>query len=187
MIKQKTLILNYVIIILLIIMFNFISMQIANALSIPFFLDTWATALGTMVAGLWVGIIGGILYNAFMALSGIWEIQSILFALCSIWVAIGTYWFYKKKWIDPAKPIKLIAAGFFIGIINAIIVIAILSYLGKVSYDPALETYASMLKITGSPFCAMVIEKMITEMSDKLISVFLAALVLEHIPKKFRK
>ncbi|MCF7861037.1 hypothetical protein K9M79_02235 [Candidatus Woesearchaeota archaeon] len=177
----------FIVMIPLIVILNYLTGLFAYSLKIPFFLDTWATSLGVLVAGLPVGIAGGVLYNLIMALT-VWPFEWWIFCLSSVWIAIITCILYRGGWINLGNPVKLILAGVVIGVTNAIVVILIhfVFFDLTTSYEGSAPAYKLIFDMTNSPFLALLFEKMITEVSDKLVSIFAAAMVLEYIPKKMR-
>ena len=74
---------------------NFIGVKVAIFLKIPFFLDTWATSLGVMAGGLWVGLIGGVLYNLVMIT--VWGPNAWVWAFVNIWVALAVYFLFALR------------------------------------------------------------------------------------------
>jgi len=185
MARTKHNILTYAIMIVLIVLFNYLSVQIASYLGIPFFLDTWATSLGVMVGGLWVGIIGGVLYNVLMMT--VWGPTAWVWAFGSIWIALATYFFWKKGWIDIRKPLKLLLSGLLMGLTGAIVFTAILfsAWGGVETYEGVLPTYEALLDGTGSKVIAALGEKFITAPADQIVAIFIAAIVLSGLPKKY--
>ena len=177
--------LNYAIMIAAIVLLNYLSVQIASFLNIPFFLDTWATMLGVMAGGLVVGIIGGILYNILMMTA--WGAGAWVWAFSSIWIAIMTYILWKKGWIDISRPGKLVLAGLIIGLTDAVVVIIILftAWGGVETYEGSLLTYDALMDATGNKVIAAMGEKFITEPVDRIVSLFIAAIVFSALPKKY--
>jgi energy-coupling factor transport system substrate-specific component len=171
-------------VVLLVIVINYLSGVLTNFLKIPFFLDTWGTMLGVLLAGPLVAIIGGVLYNLIMAFT-VWEPSYWVFMFSNIWVALITYYLYKKRLIDLGNPLLLICCGVLIGLTNAVVVFIIhYTAFGLIpTYEGTAETYRAFLKLTGNVFSATLLEKTLTEISDKLVSIFIAAFALEHITK----
>jgi energy-coupling factor transport system substrate-specific component len=184
--KKKSRIWFYLGLIFGIIILNFLGGFLATMLQIPFFLDTWATSLGVMVGGLWVGVIGGTLYNIFMSVT-IWPFEWWIFFLSSIWVAVSTYFLFKKGWIDIGNPFKMIGSGILIGVTNAIVnlVIHYFAFGFLPTYPGSAPTYELFLRLTNSSGLAIFFEKMITEISDKTVSIFLAAIAINYIPRRW--
>jgi len=166
---------------------NYLAVQAAIYLKIPFFLDTWGTSLGVMSAGLLPGLIGGALYNLYMGIFVWTEIANgWIWALVNIWVALSVFYFLKKGWIDIKKPGKLLLSGLIIGLTEAVIIIVILFTVwgGVETYEGVLPTYDSLLEATGSKTIAATGEKFITTPIDQIVSLFIAAIVYSSLPKK---
>jgi len=170
-----------------IVLLNFVSVNVATLLNIPFFLDTWGTSLGVMAAGLGVGLIGGILYNLLMAFT-LWGADQWVWMFVNIWIALATYFFWKRGWIDIRKPGKLVLTGLVIGITEAAVILGILfGLLGGVEiYEGVLPTYEALLENTGSQITAAIGEKLITSPADQIVALFIASIVYSSLPKQYR-
>jgi energy-coupling factor transport system substrate-specific component len=173
----------FLVMIPIIVILNYLTGLVAYSMRIPFFMDTWATSLGVMVAGLPVGIAGGMLYNIIMSLT-VWPLEWWVFCLSNAWVAVITYLLFKAGWIKLSNPLKLLVSGVAIGITNALVVILLhLFFFGLTStYEASAPAYRFIYDLTNNQFIAIFFEKMITEISDKLVSIFMAVMVLEYIP-----
>ena len=165
---------------------NYVTGVISNFLSIPFFLDTWATSLGVLVGGLWIGMVGGVLYNLVMAAT-VWGIDSWVWAFANIWIAIATFYFWKKDYINIQKPGKVLQAGIIIGLTSAIVtfLIAMIFFDGLPTYEGTKASFDAFLAATGSVPAASFLQHLITELGDKTASVFIAAIVFSSVPKKW--
>jgi len=92
------------------------------------------------------------------------------------------------KWIDVGNPFKMIGAGFIIGLTNGIVTTLIqFTFFGHMpTYEGTQMTYQAFLAITNNPVIASVLEHMLTELSDKTVSIFIAATVYTYLPKQFK-
>ena len=165
---------------------NYLAVQVAIFLKIPFFLDTWGTSLGVMSAGLGAGLAGGVLYNLYMGFF-VWteNPHGWIWALVNIWVAISVFGLFRAGWINIRKPGKLLISAIFVGLTSALIIIAILFTVwgGIETYEGVLPTYQALLDATGSRTVAAVGEKFITTPIDQIVSLFIAAIVYSALPK----
>jgi len=170
-----------------IVLLNYISVNVATVLKIPFFLDTWGTSLGVMAAGLGVGMIGGVLYNLLTAFT-LWGANQWVWAFVNIWVALAAFYFWRKGWIDIRKPGKLVLTGFIIGITEAVVILIILfGALGGIeTYEGVLPTYEALLESSGNKLVAASGEKFITSVADQIVSLFIASIVYSSLPKKYK-
>ncbi len=173
--------------IIAVILLNYITGLFTNYMKIPFFLDTWGTSLGVMAGGLGIGVIGGVLYNLVMAFT-VWGPAHWVWAFVNIWVALATYFFWKREWINIKRPGKLLLAGLIIGLTEAVVVIMILfSAFGGVDvYEGTIPTYDALLESTGSKTIAAIGEKLITIPIDQIIALFIAAIVFSTLPEKYK-
>ena len=159
---------------------------IANLLTLPFFLDTWATSAGVMIGGLTVGVCGGALYNALMALS-YWTPGAAVFGLNSVLVAVLTWTFWRSGWVDIEKPFKLVAVGAITGLVNAALVMGV-----ELFSNPATATAKNTLIFhhmleseIGSSSVALILETLLIEVTDKTVSIFVAAAVVVLLQERF--
>lgn len=173
--------------ILMIVLLNYVTSVITDVLKIPFFLDTWATMLGVMTAGLAAGVAGGFLYNIVMAFTQ-WGLEAWIWSLSSIWVAVISLLLWKKGWINLGNPVKIVGAGIIIAITNSILTIMIsyFAFGNLPTYAGTEPTYQAFYALTKSAFLASIGEHTITELADKTVSVFMAGFFLEHLPKECR-
>jgi hypothetical protein len=169
-----------------VIILNYISVQVMRFLNLPFFLDTWGTSVGVMAAGLPAGIAGGVIYNLIMAFT-VWGSAHWVWIFVNILVAIMTFLFWRKGWIDIKKPGKVFLTGLIIGLVETVLVIAILfaQFGGVDTYEGTIPTYDALLESTGSKVVAAISEKLITIPVDQIVAMFLTAIVFSVIPKKF--
>ena len=176
------------IMVLAIALLNYIAVNIAIFLNIPFFLDTWATSLGVMAGGLRVGLAGGILYNLYMGFF-VWteNPNGWVWAFANIWVALAVSFLWKKGWVDIKMPGRLLASGLVLGLTSAVVIITILftAWGGIETVEGVLPTYEALLDATGSKTIAAIGEKFITTPADQIVSIFMAAIVFSSIPNKF--
>ena len=166
---------------------NFIAVQIAIFLKIPFFLDTWGTSLGVMAGGLWPGLLGGALYNLYMGIFVWTEVPNgWIWAIVNIWVALSVFYLFKKGWVDIKKPGKLLLSAIAVGFTSSIIILIILFTVwgGVETYEGVLPTYDALLSATGSKTIAAIGEKFITTPIDQIVSMFIAAIVFSTWSKK---
>lgn len=165
---------------------NYIAVQAAIFLKIPFFLDTWGTSLGVMSAGLGAGLAGGVLYNLYMGFF-IWteNAHGWVWAFVNIWVAISTYALFKAGWVTIRKPGRLLLSAIFVGVTSAVVILIILFTVwgGVETYEGVLPTYQALLDATGSKTIAAVGEKFITTPVDQIVSLFIAAIVYSALPR----
>ncbi len=167
--RQKPLLL-----ILAIAMLNYASSVLMTVLHLPFFMDSWGTSLAVVLGGLWPGIFAGVIYNLVMAWT-FWEPSSWVWMFCNIWIAFLTWIFLKNAWIDLHKPMNLLGAGLICGVLNAVAVM-ITTYAAQFPiYQGTMVVYDFFVSLTGNPALASIIEKVTVEITDKTISLLLAA------------
>ena len=175
----------FLIMIPVIALLNYLAVQVAIFLKIPFFFDTWATSFGVMAFGLGVGLAGGILYNLYMMT--VWGSGAWVWAFVNIWVALIVYVLFRKGMLNIRKPGKVLLSAIIVGLSSAIVIIIILfaAWGGVETYQGVLPTYDILLSATGSKMIAAVGEKFITTPFDQIVSLFIAAIEYSSLPEKF--
>lgn len=165
---------------------NYVTGVIINLLKLPLFMDTWATMFGTVVAGLWVGIAGGFLYNIVMAFT-FWGLPAWVWGFINVFIAVITWVFWCVGWITVKKPIKLVLAGITIGVLNVIPVtlINVFVFGALPTYAGTSWIYAIILNQTGSTISAVIGSSIAAEIPDKLLSLILAAVVASRMPARY--
>jgi len=165
---------------------NYVTGVIINLLKLPLFMDTWATMFGTVVAGLWVGIAGGFLYNIVMAFT-FWGLPAWVWGFINVFIAVITWVFWRVGWITVKKPIKLVLAGIIIGVLNVIPVtlINVFVFGALPTYAGTSWIYAIILNQTGSTISAVIGSSIAAEIPDKLLSLILAAVVASRMPARY--
>jgi energy-coupling factor transport system substrate-specific component len=165
---------------------NYVTGVAINLLKLPLFMDTWATMFGTIVAGLWVGIAGGFLYNIVMAFT-FWGLPAWVWGFINVYIAAITWVLWHFGWISIKKPVKLILAGIIIGVTNVIPVTLINVFIfgALPTYAGTAWIYAIILNQTGSTISAVIGSAIAGEIPDKLISIVLAAVVASRMPTRF--
>ena len=99
---------------------DYLSARSANALGIPFSLDTWATSVGVLAAGAAAGIVGGALYCSAMAAT-VWGPAGLVWTMSSANVALITRAFARRGWVDIERPLGLLSAGILTGALNTLL------------------------------------------------------------------
>jgi len=173
--------------VILIASLNYATGALTFTAKLPFFFDTWATSAAAMVGGLWAGVVGGLIYNLFMAYTT-WGSPQWVWAFSSMWVAFATWMLYKDKWISIHNPRKLLAAGAVIGITNTFIVFSIsLLAFGRVpDYSSTMFIQDAFRSWFGNTAIASFVETLIVNLADKIISITVAAAVVAYVPANYK-
>ncbi|MBP9854940.1 MAG: hypothetical protein KBD53_08745 [Candidatus Omnitrophica bacterium] len=155
-------------------MLNYSGSVLMTFLNLPFFLDTWGTSLAIVLGGLKAGILAGIIYNLVMAFT-FWDPSSWVWMFCNVFMALITWIFFKRGWINLHKPIRLISVGIISGVLNSIIVMIITWMTHLPTYKGTMVVYHFFVGLTGNTEFASIAEKMAVEVTDKSISLLLVA------------
>ncbi len=159
------------------VMFNFVTSSLMIHLKLPFFLDSWGTSLAVLLGGLQAGAITAVLYNLLMAATH-WGWGSWVWVFSSLLVAVVTWFFSKRGWINIYRPLELILAGMATGGLNSIVVQAIIYFSNLPPYEGTLAVYRFFLKATSDGTFAALAEKVFVELADKTLSIMLAAVAV---------
>ena len=166
---------------------NYVGGVIVELTKAPIWGDTWATMLGTLISGFWVGAIGGFLYNIIMALT-LWGLPAWVWGTANIVIAFITWSCIKLGWADLKKPIKLIIPCIIFGFIYPIYTTAISIFIfgGGPLYKPLpAAVYAAVLASTENFWLANYVQNLVTEIPDKIISFIISLIIVSRVPKKF--
>jgi hypothetical protein len=168
------------------VMFNLAVSIAMVAGHMPVFMDTWGTSFAAITGGFWVGASAGVLYNIIMAVT-VWDPSSAIWAASSLLVAALTWIFWRREWIDLRRPHLLVAAGLTTGFLNALLVITVTSVIVLPPYEGTLVVYRFFSAVIGSPAIANLASTVVVEVTDKTLSLALAAVVAlflkEHMEK----
>lgn len=166
---------------------NYVGGVIVELTKAPIWGDTWATILGTLISGFWVGAIGGFLYNIIMALT-LWGLPAWVWGTANVAIALITWVSIKLGWTDLKKPLKLIIPCFIFGFIYPIYTTAVGIFIfgGGPLWKPLpAAVYASVLASTDNFWLANYVQNLVTEIPDKIISFIISLIIVSRIPKKF--
>jgi hypothetical protein len=158
------------------VIFNLVVSIAMVAGHMPIFMDTWGTSFAVISGGFWVGLAAGVIYNIIMAIT-VWTPSSVIWAFSSLLVAALTWTFWRRGWIDIGRPHLLVAAGIATGLLNALLVTAATSLIVLPPYEGTLVVYRFFSGVIGSPAIADFVSTVIVEVTDKTLSLTLAAVV----------
>lgn len=166
---------------------NYVGGVLVEALKAPIWGDTWATILGTLIGGFWVGAAGGFLYNIIMALT-VWGLPSWIWGFANVVIALITWFMKKMGWTDLKKPITWVAMIVLYGLLYPVFTTAISVFVfgGGPLWKPlAAAVYTAVLSSTGNFFLANYAQSAFTEIIDKPISFIISVIIAQRIPKRF--
>ncbi len=173
--------------VILVAVLNYLTAIITYTAKIPLFIDTWATSLAVMVAGLWAGVAGGVLYNVAMAYFA-WGSSQWVWAFSSIWVAFATWMLYKDGWLSFKDPSRFLVAGLLLALTNTFIVfsISIMAFGKFPTYGSTIYIQELIYGAFPNAAVASFGETFLVNVADKLISLTLATAVFLYIPNKVK-
>lgn len=166
---------------------NYVGGVLVELTKAPIWGDTWASMLGTLISGFWVGAVGGFLYNIIMALT-VWGLPAWVWGTANIAIAFITWICIKMGWNDMKRPWTLIPAFILFGPVYTLYttMVAILIFGGGPLWKPLpAAIYAAVLKSTGNFWLANYIQNLSTEIPDKWLSYIISLLIVSRIPRRF--
>lgn len=172
----------FVLMVPIVVILNYATSVLTDYLQVPFFLDTWATSFAVLLGSLSVGVAGGFFYSLIMAFTQ-WSPSSWVWGFSSIWIALITFILFKLGLIELRNPFKIIVSGLIIGMSNAVLTttISIIAFSSLPTYAGTEPTYTVFYNMTNSRLVAIFAEHFITEIFDKTIAIFMAALAASKI------
>ena len=158
--------------------FDYATALLAQALALPFYLDTWATSTGVIVGGLGVGVAGGVLYNLLMAAT-VWGPVAWVWSASSAAAAVCTWFFLRRGWVAIERPFAMVGSGVATGIVNGCL--SLLIYLVVFGSAPASDNTRAFRELMqtslGNSGLALLCTSLVIEVADKTVSVITAAAV----------
>lgn len=168
---------------------NYVTGSVVTLLRIPLWLDTWATTYGVLIAPIWVGILGGCLYNIIMGLT-LWGIPSIIWMYTQILLGLMTWWFYRIGRLSLKKPATLVAIGLLMGAVNQALGVPTIYLVYGGLPAPAGGgvwmkdiIFAAILSSTGIRALALFLCNLPQELVDKTIALIISVAILARTPK----
>lgn len=166
---------------------NYVGGVIVEALKAPIWGDTWATILGTLIGGFWVGAAGGFLYNIIMALT-VWGLPQWVWGFANVVIALITWLMMKMGWTDLKKPITWVMVIVLFGFVYSLFttLVSIFIFGGGPLWKPLpAAVYAATLSATGNFFLANYVQAIFTEIIDKPVSFVISLIIASRVPRRF--
>ncbi|MCR5799222.1 MAG: HD domain-containing protein [Lachnospiraceae bacterium] len=159
---------------------NLILNSIVVALGLPLYLDTVGTVAVSAVGGYLPGAIVGFVTNI---IKNIQDPSSLYYGFLNVLIAVFAANFAKRGWFKKVT-----------GIIGAILVFTLIGggigslipwYMDGLEFDS--ESLSSILYATGyfGPAASHVLASLITDLPDKVLTVFFTAAMLRIVPPRF--
>lgn len=154
---------------------NVVGGQLAVALALPIYLDTIGTILAGILGGPWVGLVAGILSNL---INGIFSPNFIPFAIVGGAVGFASGLLSRKMMFS--KPMKVVVSVLVVTIVSIIIGTPIVTYVyGGITGTGSTYLTAFMLATGQSMFKSVFTSQVVSEISDKGLSIIIAYLIIK--------
>jgi hypothetical protein len=165
---------------------DYASARAADALGVPFYLDTWATSLGVLVGGVVPGIVGGALYCAVMAAT-VWGPTGLVWTLSSASVALLTGFAARRGWVDIERPLGLLGTGITTGALNTVLAALLerIVYGTGNPFDKSVPFRQLFEGAFGSSYIVLHLDDLLVEIADKTASLIVAAAVAALLAERF--
>jgi hypothetical protein len=159
-----------------VLLLDYATALLAQELSLPFYLDTWATSTGVVVGGLAVGVVGGVLYNLLMAAT-VWGPSAWVWSLSSTTAALCTWFFLRRGWVSIERPFAMVASGMLTGVVNGCLspVIYLVAFGGAPTSDNTRAFRELLHASIGNSGLAVLGASVVIEVADKTVSIITAA------------
>ena len=163
---------------------NLVLALLEHFLDLPLYMDTVGTVVVSALAGLFPGIMTGVLTNA---LCIFFNPDAPYFVIVSVLIAVYTSWFVRKYSIKKIK--NIIPFIFGIALISSISSGLIQwFFVGKTTYSVVLETVSVITESSGiSEFVAFLFVLILLNIVDKGFSIGIAVGIMYFIPDDKKK
>jgi energy-coupling factor transport system substrate-specific component len=162
---------------------NVVGGMLVNVLRLPLFLDAIGTILVAVLAGPWVGAATGGLTNLIL---GLVTVPTMLpYALTNIAIGLVAGYMARAGWFRTIP--KVAGTGVAIMVAAIIVSAPITAYLFGGVTGTGTDVVRAFFLATGRTILeAVLLESLISESVDKLISVFVAFALARSIPQRYR-
>ncbi len=164
---------------------NQVGRLISTALGLPIFLDTIGTVFMAMLAGPWVASVGGFLTNVVTAIA-YGRATSVFFGVVQLGVGLIAGLFVYKGWLKKLWSVFTTGAliAVMASLISAFMVVVVRGGVSGTGVDAVVAFFLA----SGSGFWTSIISaRIITEMIDKIIAVFVPWLSIKRLPEKYAR
>ncbi|MFA5405868.1 MAG: ECF transporter S component [Candidatus Nanoarchaeia archaeon] len=164
---------------------NQVGRLISTALGLPIFLDTIGTVFMAMLAGPWVAGVGGFLTNVVTAIA-YGRATSIFFGVVQLFVGLIAGWFVYNGWLK--KLWSVFTTGALIAVIASLVsALMVVAVRGGVS-GTGVDAVVAFFLASGTGFWTSIVSaRIITEMIDKIIAVFVPWISIKRLPEKYAR
>ena len=164
---------------------NQIGRLISTALALPVYLDTIGTVFMAMLAGPWVAGIGGFLTNVVTAIA-YGRPQSVFFGIVQLAVGLIAGWFVYKGWLK--KGLNVLWTGALLAVIAALVSSVLVVFVRGGVAASGVDAVVAIFLASGQGFYASIFSaRIITEMIDKIIAVFIPWISVKNLPEKYAR
>lgn len=163
---------------------DWVGHAIATSLRLPLFLDSIGTILGGILAGPWVGGIAGFITNLISSgtVDPVAAPYSIISLLLGFAAGIGGYLGWHRQ--PPGWVALWILCVLVASIGSTPLNVALYSGQSSVAYGDAI--LAALLHAHVPMVVASYIDEVSVDLPDKLITVFVAVVIYQGLPRRYR-
>jgi len=158
---------------------------IHQALGLPVWLDTIGTIFTAMLCGPWVAAIGGFLTNVVTAIA-YGRATSVFFGIVQLMVGLIAGLMVYKGWAK--KLWSVLTGGVVIAIIAALTSSIIVVFVRGGVSGSGVDAVVAFFLASGTGFWESIVSaRIIVEIIDKLIAVFIPWISIKRLPDKYAR
>jgi energy-coupling factor transport system substrate-specific component len=158
---------------------NLVGGYIVSITRVPIFLDMMGTAVTAFTIGPWWAAITGIITNIGESII----ISPIYLPFAVVNVAGGLLWGYSARWGMAKSFVRLLILGIAVGILSTLMAVPIITFVfGGATGVPNDVITAALLASGKSLLSSVFISNAIANLSDKIISTFIAVAIIAALP-----
>jgi energy-coupling factor transport system substrate-specific component len=164
---------------------NQIGRLISTALGLPIYLDTIGTVFMAMLSGPWVAGIGGFLTNVVTAII-YGRPTSVFFGIVQLIVGLLAGLFVYKGWFKKAWKVPILGAVLAVlaALVSSVITVLVRGGVAGTGVDAVVAVFLA----SGQGFWTSIISaRILTEMVDKIIAVFVPWISIKRLPEKYAR
>lgn len=165
---------------------NWVGAFLVQTLKLPIWGDTIGTMIAAVLAGPWVGLVAGGLTNIVKNLT--FDPIGAAYGIVNALVGLITGYLYKaKKFTEKSNVVEVIGTGLILALAATIISAPITVYFFGGVTGAGADVITAMILGTGTTsglLTAVFGSELVTDVLDKLLSVFIVFAVMKKLPAR---
>jgi energy-coupling factor transport system substrate-specific component len=154
---------------------------VVNQLGLPVYLDTIGTVLAVLLAGVWAGVVVGLLGQAIIAL----QVGVFMLAFAPIQALIAVFAALAARANGFASPLRAAAWGAAVGFVSGAASAVISYFVFKGVTATGVTGLATVLRASGFTLPqSVMVSSVLTDVVDKTLVFLLVAALLRALPAR---